>query len=116
MILHGIGKTFISSNQIYDFYPISSIWTIDIAYLLKHYGVEDFTFYTLHIGVNWSNAQVISSHYIHIILTLTLIRETLIRETLIRETLIRETLTLTLIRETLTLTLTLTLIRVTLTL
>ncbi|KAJ3117258.1 guanylyl cyclase domain-containing protein 1 [Phlyctochytrium bullatum] len=31
-----------------------SIWTIDLAYILRHFGVEDFTFYTSYIGVNFN--------------------------------------------------------------
>ncbi|KAJ3299137.1 hypothetical protein HK104_009931 [Borealophlyctis nickersoniae] len=36
--------------------PLESIWTIDLAYLLRKYGVEDFTYYTSYIGVNWQYA------------------------------------------------------------
>ncbi|KAJ3010535.1 hypothetical protein HKX48_007362 [Thoreauomyces humboldtii] len=28
------------------------VWTIDLAYLLKRFGIEDFTYYTSYIGVN----------------------------------------------------------------
>ncbi|KAJ3408535.1 hypothetical protein HDV05_004949 [Chytridiales sp. JEL 0842] len=36
-----------------SFASTQSVWTIDLAYLLRHFGVEDFTYYTSHIGVNW---------------------------------------------------------------
>ncbi|TPX47646.1 hypothetical protein SeMB42_g02645 [Synchytrium endobioticum] len=36
--------------------PSTSIWTIDLAYLLRYYGVDDFTYYTSYIGVNWRHA------------------------------------------------------------
>ncbi|KAJ3104414.1 hypothetical protein HDU97_009293 [Phlyctochytrium planicorne] len=29
-----------------------SVWTIDLAYMIRHFGVDDFTFYTSYIGVN----------------------------------------------------------------
>ncbi|KAJ1545081.1 hypothetical protein HK405_008166 [Cladochytrium tenue] len=34
-----------------------SVWTIDLAYLLKAFGVDDFTYYTSHVGVNWQFSQ-----------------------------------------------------------
>ena len=36
--------------------PSRSIWTIDLAYLLKHHQIPDFTYYTSYIGVNWGHA------------------------------------------------------------
>ncbi|KAI8853910.1 Guanylyl cyclase [Chytridium lagenaria] len=29
-----------------------SVWTIDLAYIMRHFGIDDFTFYTSYIGVN----------------------------------------------------------------
>ncbi|KAI9339655.1 Guanylylate cyclase-domain-containing protein [Obelidium mucronatum] len=34
-----------------------SVWTIDLAYLFRAFGVSDFTYYTSHIGVNFHYAQ-----------------------------------------------------------
>ncbi|KAJ3300563.1 hypothetical protein HDV03_002130 [Kappamyces sp. JEL0829] len=58
MVLSGIGRTRLTTQDISSFYPVTSIWTIDLAYLLRHYQVEDFTFYTLHIGVNWRHSSI----------------------------------------------------------
>ncbi|KNC96516.1 uncharacterized protein SPPG_08105 [Spizellomyces punctatus DAOM BR117] len=33
--------------------PLESVWTIDLAYILRRFSVEDFTYYTSYIGVNW---------------------------------------------------------------
>ncbi|TPX60797.1 hypothetical protein PhCBS80983_g01522 [Powellomyces hirtus] len=35
------------SNAVRD-----GVWTIDLAYLLRKYGIDDFTYYTSYIGVN----------------------------------------------------------------
>ena len=32
----------------------ASIWTIDLAYLLRHFNIPDFTYYTSYVGVNWT--------------------------------------------------------------
>ncbi|KAI8898762.1 Guanylylate cyclase-domain-containing protein [Globomyces pollinis-pini] len=55
MVLQGIGCLNCSSAQLAQTYPTDSLWTIDLAYLLRHYGVNDFTMYTSHIGVNWKH-------------------------------------------------------------
>ena len=63
MILSSLGIP-VSPLDIQLFYPLKSLWTIDLAYLIKHYttghiyggrgcGALDFSFYTLHIGLNW---------------------------------------------------------------
>lgn len=57
MVLNGMGIR-ISQSTIHQFYPLSSLWSIDLAYLLKHYGVRDFTFYTNHIGLNWEHSSI----------------------------------------------------------
>ncbi|KAJ3216996.1 guanylyl cyclase domain-containing protein 1 [Dinochytrium kinnereticum] len=37
-----------------------SVWTIDLAYIMRHFGLDDFTFYTSYIGVN---LQYASKHH-----------------------------------------------------
>ncbi|KAJ3062549.1 hypothetical protein HDU98_001565 [Podochytrium sp. JEL0797] len=39
-----------------DAIAMGSVWTIDLAYLFKAFGVEDFTYYTTHIGINFNYA------------------------------------------------------------
>lgn len=41
-ILNALGKPQITIQTLIDFYPIKSVWSIDLSYLLKHYGVEGF--------------------------------------------------------------------------
>ncbi|KAJ3273144.1 hypothetical protein HDV01_004784 [Terramyces sp. JEL0728] len=55
MVLQGIGKRNCLPTDLIKLYNSDSVWTIDLVYLLKHYGVEDFTMYTTHIGVNWQH-------------------------------------------------------------
>jgi len=57
MVLYGIGK-FKSTQEIFDFYPITSTWTVDLAFILKHYEIDDFVFYTTHLGVNWEHVKI----------------------------------------------------------
>lgn len=57
MVLSGIGIRNSSIQQLSNSYPVDSTWTIDLAFLLRSYGVEDFTMYTSHIGVNWAHQQ-----------------------------------------------------------
>ncbi|KAJ3236168.1 hypothetical protein HDU81_011100 [Chytriomyces hyalinus] len=40
-----------------DAVQLGSVWTIDLAYLLKAFGVTDFTYYTTYIGVNYNYAS-----------------------------------------------------------
>ncbi|KAI8614782.1 Guanylylate cyclase-domain-containing protein [Chytriomyces sp. MP71] len=40
-----------------DAVELGSVWTIDLAYLLKAFGVSDFTYYTTYIGVNFNYAS-----------------------------------------------------------
>ncbi|KAJ3252445.1 hypothetical protein HK103_001564 [Boothiomyces macroporosus] len=55
MVLQGIGKRNCSPSDLVKLYNSDSVWTIDLVYLLKHFGVEDFTMYTTHIGINWQH-------------------------------------------------------------
>ncbi|KAH6596947.1 hypothetical protein BASA50_003408 [Batrachochytrium salamandrivorans] len=57
MVLAGLGSPRSSPSDILALYPQKSIWTVDIAYIFKHYAVKDFTMYTSYIGVNWQNAS-----------------------------------------------------------
>ena len=96
MVLCGTGIP-ISISEIESFYPLNSIWTIDLVYLINHYtnsssighgllsstgsqsshmqynssntpisrsstayskSLRDFTFYTMHIGLNWEYASI----------------------------------------------------------
>lgn len=56
-VLYGIGK-FKTSQEIYDNYQIESTWTIDLSYILKLYNLDDFVFYTTHLGINWEHVKV----------------------------------------------------------
>jgi hypothetical protein len=57
MVLHGIGK-FKSTQEIFNFFPIPSTWTVDLAFILKHCEIDDFVFYTTHLGVNWEHVKI----------------------------------------------------------
>ncbi|TPX34067.1 hypothetical protein SmJEL517_g03252 [Synchytrium microbalum] len=62
MVLSAVGKTskehggVVRLDELLSACPSTSIWTIDLAYLMRYYGVEDFTYYTSYIGVNWRHA------------------------------------------------------------
>ena len=56
-VLYGMGK-FKTSQEIYDNYQIESTWTIDLSFILKQYDIEDFVFYTTHLGINWEHVKV----------------------------------------------------------
>jgi hypothetical protein len=43
MILSGLGIRHCSLEDLTQTCPLDSIWTIDIAYLLGKYGVDDFS-------------------------------------------------------------------------
>ncbi|KAI8923866.1 Guanylyl cyclase [Entophlyctis helioformis] len=60
MVLAGMGVPRSQPHDIYALYPVQSIWTIDLAYILRHFDVHDFTMYTSYIGVNWQN---VSKHF-----------------------------------------------------
>jgi hypothetical protein len=47
MILSGIGKRHCSLEDLMNLLPLDSIWTIDLAYLLRRFGVEDFSILVL---------------------------------------------------------------------
>ncbi|KAI8812718.1 Guanylyl cyclase [Cladochytrium replicatum] len=57
MVLTALGSRIYSPVELSNVIGVTSIWTIDVAYLLKRYGVEDFTYYTSYIGVNWDNIK-----------------------------------------------------------
>ncbi|KAI8801391.1 Guanylylate cyclase-domain-containing protein [Cladochytrium replicatum] len=57
MVLTALGSRKYSPVELSNVIGVTSIWTIDVAYLLKRYGVEDFTYYTSYIGVNWDNVK-----------------------------------------------------------
>lgn len=48
MILQGLGFN-VSLEEIIGQCSINSIWTIDLAFILKNY-VQDFTYYTSYLG------------------------------------------------------------------
>ncbi|KAJ3286845.1 hypothetical protein HDU79_006160 [Rhizoclosmatium sp. JEL0117] len=45
-------RLFVHSDAI----ELGSVWTIDLAYIFKAFGVADFTYYTTHVGVNFNYA------------------------------------------------------------
>lgn len=57
MCLQGIGRPQSSIQQLFLIHNQDSLWTIHLAYLFKHYGIDDFTYYTSYIGVNWQHAS-----------------------------------------------------------
>ncbi|KAJ3307609.1 hypothetical protein HDU76_004496 [Blyttiomyces sp. JEL0837] len=57
MVLTALGKVHCDPIQLRALIVNESVWTIDLAYLFKHFGVEDFTYYTSYIGVNWQYAS-----------------------------------------------------------
>eukprot|EP00842_Homolaphlyctis_polyrhiza_P000375 jgi/Hompol1/1338/HPOL_005566-RA len=56
MVLTGMGYEDCSLADLRAIYPLESLWTIDLAYILRHFNIADFTMYTSYIGVNWRNA------------------------------------------------------------
>ncbi|KAJ8324304.1 hypothetical protein QVD99_008209 [Batrachochytrium dendrobatidis] len=57
MVLAGLGIPRSTLLDVSNMCSTRSIWTVDLVYIFRHYGVQDFTMYTSYIGVNWQNAS-----------------------------------------------------------
>ncbi|KAI9206691.1 Guanylyl cyclase [Polychytrium aggregatum] len=53
MVLTALNIPRSSPAELHGICPLQNIWTVDLAYILRRFGVEDFTYYTSYIGVNW---------------------------------------------------------------
>ncbi|KAI9000246.1 Guanylylate cyclase-domain-containing protein [Gaertneriomyces semiglobifer] len=53
MVLQSLGHRSTTPLKLQKECPLESVWTIDLAYILRRYGVDDFTYYTSYIGVKW---------------------------------------------------------------
>ncbi|KAJ1919895.1 hypothetical protein H4219_001675 [Mycoemilia scoparia] len=52
MVLRAFGYTTCTLRELTGRCPTSSVWSIDLAYLLRHYIDADFTYYTMYWGSN----------------------------------------------------------------
>jgi hypothetical protein len=63
IILHSVerqsslGYPHLSFDDLFSFFNTTSIWSIDLAFALAHFRVEDFTFYTSFRGCRSSLAK-----------------------------------------------------------
>ncbi|KAJ3393446.1 guanylyl cyclase domain-containing protein 1 [Entophlyctis sp. JEL0112] len=46
-------RMFVNSDAV----AMGSVWTIDLAYLFRAFGLDDFTYYTTHVGINFNYAS-----------------------------------------------------------